>query len=624
MLKKLLVIGFVCAAVYTRAEEGKKIASKVQKVIVFLNGAQVTRTATVNIVPGKSTLVFDNISPGIDPQSIQVHAGGDFTILSVNNELNYLNAASRVKDIDKLRDAQKVIGDKLTTARNDLSVQQEEEAMLLKNQQVKGDNANLDVVKLKEALDFQTLRLSAIRKKETIINADIAVMNEQYQDYDSQISELNRGDAKVTGNIVVTISSKMALQSDFTLNYLVHNASWYPTYDIRAKNVNSPLDITYKANVSQHSGEDWDNIKLTLSTGNPSTSGSKPELTPYFLNFYNSGYNNYQADKITAVTGTVTDRQDGTPIPGVTIRVNGTSIGTSTNSNGMYSISVPNGNSTLSYSFIGYETQQLTANSSVLNVSMQASSKELGEVVVTTGYGVRKPSRSMGYSMSTISNKDLNQAAITGPMVNQVENQTNVEFNIADPYTIPSDGKQITVQINDLNIAASYEYAVAPKLSTDVFLSAKLIGWNKYNFLPGEANLFFEGTFIGKSLMNANSTNDTLNISLGADKNIVVTRTLQKEFTQKQIIGSDKKDTRDWIIEVKNRKNQPINLQVEDQIPVSQNSAIEVQAQQLSGASLDAGTGKVNWNIMLKPQENKKLELNYQVKYPKAQPVIIE
>jgi hypothetical protein len=104
----------------------------------------------------------------------------------------------------------------------------------------------------------------------------------------------------------------------------------------------------------------------------------------------------------------------------------------------------------------------------------------------------------------------------------------------------------------------------------------------------------------------------------------VVTRTLQKEFTQKQIIGSDKKDTRDWIIEVKNRKNQPINLQVEDQIPVSQNSAIEVQAQQLSGASLDAGTGKVNWNIMLKPQENKKLELNYQVKYPKAQPVIIE
>ena len=189
---------------------------------------------------------------------------------------------------------------------------------------------------------------------------------------------------------------------------------------------------------------------------------------------------------------------------------------------------------------------------------------------------------------------------------------------------MPSDGKQYSVEINQLDLNASYEYAVAPKLSTDVFLTAKLTDWNKYNFLSGEANLFFEGTFIGKSLLNTNATTDTLSISLGTDKNIVVTRIPAKELTEKQSLGSNKKETKDWQIEIKNRKNQPVNLLVEDQVPVSQNSSIEVETQELSGGKLDPTTGKVSWNLKLNPSDDKKIELKYQVKYPKNQTVIVQ
>jgi len=192
------------------------------------------------------------------------------------------------------------------------------------------------------------------------------------------------------------------------------------------------------------------------------------------------------------------------------------------------------------------------------------------------------------------------------------------------PYSVPSDGKQYTVEINQLDIPAIYEYAVAPKLSTDVFLTARLTDWNKYNFLSGEANLFFEGTFIGKSLINTDATTDTLNLSLGTDKNIVVTRTSLKDLSERQSLGSNKKETRDWQIEVKNRKSQPINLLVEDQVPVSQNSSIEVEIQELSGGQLDKLTGKVIWKMVLKPEDNKKIELKYLVKYPKSQSVIIQ
>jgi hypothetical protein len=613
MLKKLLLAGSLFIVVAAKADDGTKIVSKVQKVIVFLNGAQVTRTASVNISAGTSTLVFENLSPGIDEQSIQVQADGDFTILSVKSELNYLSEELKEKNVEELRDQQKIIKDKISTKNDDLSVNGEEENMLLKNQSVKGDNTELNIVKLKEALDFEAQQLTEIRKNRTLINNEIRDLDIQLQKYNKQIAEILGGNTSITGNILVTVSSKTALETGFTLNYVVHNASWYPTYDIRAKNVNSPISISYKANVSQQSGEDWKNIKLTLSTGNPAVSGNKPELSPYYLNFGMTYSNQY--DKITSVSGMVKDEHNQ-PLPGATITVAGTSIGSVSDANGRYNIQVPDGHQMLTFRFIGYEKMEIPVNSGTMDVNLTPSRAELDEVSVV-GYGSQLRTVITG-AVASISQGDV------APVVNLVENQTNVQFDIDNPYSIPSDGKQYTVEINQVDVPATYQYTVAPKLSTDVFLSANITDWNKYNFLPGEANLFFEGTFIGKSLLNSNAAADTLNISLGTDKNIVVTRTLQKELTQKESIGSNKKDTRDWLIEVKNRKNQPVSLLVEDQVPVSQNSAINVEAQELSGGNVDANTGKVTWNMNLKPQDDKKLELKYQVKYPKNQSIIVE
>jgi hypothetical protein len=613
MLKKLLLAGSLFIVVAAKADDGTKIVSKVQKVIVFLNGAQVTRTASVNISAGTSTLVFENLSPGIDEQSIQVQADGDFTILSVKSELNYLSEELKEKNVEELRDQQKIIKDKISTKHDDLSVNGEEENMLLKNQSVKGDNTELNIVKLKEALDFEAQQLTEIRKNRTLINNEIRDLDIQLQKYNKQIAEILGGNTSITGNILVTVSSKTALETGFTLNYVVHNASWYPTYDIRAKNVNSPISISYKANVSQQSGEDWKNIKLTLSTGNPAVSGNKPELSPYYLNFGMTYSNQY--DKITSVSGMVKDEHNQ-PLPGATITVAGTSIGSVSDANGRYNIQVPDGHQMLTFRFIGYEKMEIPVNSGTMDVNLTPSRAELDEVSVV-GYGSQRRTVITG-AVASISQGDV------APVVNLVENQTNVQFDIDNPYSIPSDGKQYTVEINQVDVPATYQYTVAPKLSTDVFLSANITDWNKYNFLPGEANLFFEGTFIGKSLLNSNAAADTLNISLGTDKNIVVTRTLQKELTQKESIGSNKKDTRDWLIEVKNRKNQPVSLLVEDQVPVSQNSAINVEAQELSGGNVDANTGKVTWNMNLKPQDDKKLELKYQVKYPKNQSIIVE
>jgi hypothetical protein len=621
MFRKLLVAVSLFFITIAAQADDQKIESKVQKVVVFLNGAQVTRTAMVHISPGNSALVFENISPGIDVQSIQVHANGEFTILSVKHELNFLNEQIKQQRIEDLRAKQKSIRDKIDLQNSLASIYQEEENMLVKNQMIAGQNTGLDIVKLKQALDFQTERLTALKKKEQENRALVADLNKELLKYNRQIAELNKGASTATSNILVTVSSKTALQTEFILSYVVHNASWFPTYDVRAKNVNSPISISYKANVSQQSGEDWKNIKLTLSTGNPTVAGNKPELNPYLLNF--GMYYRPENGTMTAVSGKITGSDDGQAVPGASIRVKGSSVGTVSDANGNFTIQLPPNSQSLEVSFVGYTTQTVSITSPQLNVSLKPSVSNLSEVVVT-GYAASEETLQGQVAGVYIRGVAAERKSTIPIGVNKVENQTNIEFNIAMPYSVPSDGKQYTVEINQLEIPAIYQYAVAPKLSTNVFLTARLTDWNKYNFLSGEANLFFEGTFIGKSLINTDATTDTLNLSLGTDKNIVVTRTSLKDLSERQSLGSNKKETRDWRIEVKNRKSQPVNLLVEDQVPVSQNSSIEVEIQELSGAQLDKLTGKVSWKMALKPEDDKKLELKYLVKYPKNQSVIIQ
>ena len=536
-MKKILFIAcLILRFQLANADEGVKIPSKVEKVTVFLSGAQVTRTASVNIAAGTSTLIFNNISPNLDAASMQVRAGGEFTILSVKHELNYLGAEVKNKQMEELRLLQKGLRDKLSLQSTLLNINQEEANMLAKNQVGNGPTGGLDVIKLRAALDFQTARLTEIKKKELAINNEIELLNTQLSKYDNQINTLNNTQAAATSNILVEVSAKAAVQSIFTLSYVVGNARWSPTYDIRAKDVNSPVVIGYKANVSQQCGEDWKGVKLTLSTGDPSVSGVKPELRPYYLNIY-------------------------TPV----------AVG-----------------------------------------SYDKNYNSLSEVVVTDKLKRKVP----GLMVTADSSIALN--------VNQTENQTNMEFNIQNPFTIPADGKQYSVEIDQVTTDARFQYYVAPKLSTDVFLTARITDWTKYNFLSGEANLFFEGTFIGKSVLDTRAANDTLSLSLGVDKNIVVKRTIQVLNEKPGLLGSSKKETRDWMISIRNRKNQPINLLVEDQVPVTQNTAIEVDTQETSGAEVNKSTGKLSWTLTLNPQAVKQLRVKYQVKYPKNQTVIVQ
>jgi uncharacterized protein (TIGR02231 family) len=205
-----------------------------------------------------------------------------------------------------------------------------------------------------------------------------------------------------------------------------------------------------------------------------------------------------------------------------------------------------------------------------------------------------------------------------------MEKQTTVDFEIKTPYTIKSDNKNYTVDIEFYDLPAMYQYYCVPKIDKDAFLIARIIDWEKYNLLEGEANIFFENTYIGKTLLDVRYASDTLEISLGRDKKVSVNREKIKDFTTKQFIGTKKEETRLWKTTVKNNKNQTINMIVLDQVPVSTSDDIEVNVLEITSAKHDLETGEIKWEFTLSPLDKKELNLKYSVKYPKYRNLLIE
>ena len=186
---------------------------------------------------------------------------------------------------------------------------------------------------------------------------------------------------------------------------------------------------------------------------------------------------------------------------------------------------------------------------------------------------------------------------------------------------MPSDNKPYAVDVQTYTIPASYKYYCAPKLDKDAFLIAKVTGWDQYNLLSGNANIFYEGMYVGRSMINAQNTSDTLDISLGRDKNVVVSREKLKDLSERKLIGSTQKETFMYEFTVRNKKKQDIDIEIEDQVPISQNKDITVELVESSDAKYNKETGKLNWQMKVSTSDSKKFRFGFSVKYPKDQTV---
>ncbi|MAX78661.1 MAG: hypothetical protein CL843_00600 [Crocinitomicaceae bacterium] len=600
----------------------QKIATEVNAVTVFLKDAQVTRKKSVQLPAGKSIVRFTGLSPFIKAQSVQVKGQGSATLLSIQHTKNYTDKLAHSAQLDQFNAQLENIEEQLQMVNTRIEIVQEEIAFLKNNSTISGKNEAVTTTELKNAATFYGSQLSSLKFKAIDYQKEQTTLRQQKSDLENEIQQLTGKEIYSSGEVVVKIETKSATRITFELTYVVENASWYPTYDIRAKSVDQPLQMVYKANVRQNTQVDWKNVTLEFSTADPNVSGTAPELRPYYMDFYSRppSYNSAIAE----VSGTVYDQETNEPLPFANVVVKGTTVGATTDLDGHYSLAIPNGATELEYSYVGYRIVTKTIHNDVMNVHLTPSTQALNNVVIQT-------KRVSGISIQNIESQGLYKSESYGwedndlrsQEVNATAHPTNIHFEVKDPYTISSENKVSTITIAQYNVPAEYQYYSVPKVNEAAYLMATLTDWEQYNFLDGEASIFFEGTYVGKTVLQA-PANDTLQFSLGQDKALKITREKQKNSTTKQLLGNKKEETLAWQITVKNTKAIPVNIIIYDQIPVPVVEEITVELLEQLKAKYAQETGELQWEFRLLPSETKTLDLRYAVKYPKNKSLMIE
>lgn len=623
----------ICAAAAAPVSGQTKVKTSVEKVTLFIDGAQVTRTEQVDIPAGNSTLVFTGLSPYLDDKSMQVAAKGRFTVTAVNRLFNHTDSLERSarqqaleQELANIRQQQK----KQQAAREVIDAESD---LLKVNCSVGNRNAATPLAAIKELNEYYASRMEELKRRTLELEGQLKTLSEREQQVLADLTQLGGRQTAPMSEVEVRIESPAACKGVFTLTYYVRNAGWFPSYDIRSGGLSEPVEISYKANIFQNTREEWKNVALTLSSSNPTTGSIAPQLKTWWLD-YGMAPPRYNPNLTSnTVSGTVLDEQRE-PLIGASVLVPGTTVGTSTDVQGRYSVTVPNGASSLQFNYIGYKSQTRAIAGNTMNVVMQEDNAQLDEVVVT-GYGSAPSAALTGRvagvqarnkaATRTVEMEFADFAEESDVMeVGQTQTQLGYEFEIRQPYTILSDGKSVAAEIGRYRLPAVYTYRSTPKIDKDAFLVAETTDWAKLNLLEGEANVYFENTFVGKSILSPREAGDTLRFSMGRDRGIRIERTKESDYSARRAVGSNQTQTMGWKLTVRNTRTEPVVLMLTDQLPVSRNSSITVTEEELSGGTLDKETGTVTWRLELKPGEQRELKLRYAVKYPKGRSLNIE
>jgi hypothetical protein len=643
------------------AIEDKSVNSTIKQVTVFLSGAQVERTAQVELPKGTSRMMFAGLSAEVDPASVQVHGTGKFTLLSVKHTVDPGHTVVTSTALKALEDAITAIEQEIQDEQTRIAVLQNEEQRLLKNESFDGGTAGLSVERIRAMNDYYRERITAVR--EGVVNKQrlIAKRTEAAQKLHLELEQLQAKKPKETSMVVVEVAATAALHSTFALRYVVRSAGWSPIYDVRVDDLSAPLALTYKAQVYQSTGEDWTDVQLELASGDPRVSGVMPQLDIWRLGPGSQPPGPVLPQRptmnttVSEVRGIVRDAATGEPLPFVTVTLrtaDGSALnGANTNFDGYYAMAVPPGARRIQFNFVGYVAQEQALTNTTMNAELKQSPVELNAIeivqykaplidkdggasggVVTRDQLSRMPERNVNIRGSRGSSGDVpaNYGDVTGGMLNILPDvstrhgNTHFSFRIALPYTIPSDGQGHSVAVKEHEIKSTYRHYCTPKLDPSAYLFAKLTGWDRLDLLPGPANLYYEGTFIGETYLDTEQVSDTMDISLGRDRSVVVQRKRLQDLAQRNFSGSKRTETIGWGIEVRNTKSTPVDLVISDQIPVAVTTDVVVDLLHHDATTVDAGSGLLHWRDHMEPATAAKHAFTYTVKAPKGMPLILE
>lgn len=492
---------------------------KIQSVTVYLSGAEIKFTETVLLKRGDNIVQFKGLSPSLLQESVQVTVGNNVDVLSVSSQPEQLLPVQINPKLKALNDSISILDDQIGMIQNQLDAYEVEKRTLTENQRVGGTQAGISLLELGKAADFFRERTLKINNALTGLNKSNAALNLRLARKKEELAQEIKKINLTRYSIAVTVNSKNDQQVDFSVRHLVEDAWWEASYDIVSTEINKPVTLKYKAQVHNNTDTNWQDVKLSLSTGDISLNATRPYLTSWILNYASNANEGY-------------------------------------------------------LNTISQNTMQLKSDSA--QVTEEKAVSEL-----------------------------------------------NTSFDIEQKHSIQADGQPYQISITTETLPALFEYLAIPKMELSAFLIAKVTGWQKLNLIDGVANVYYGNTYIGESNINTRLIGDTLELSLGRDNQIVVSRTKVEDKGSTPSLGGKRSESFVYEIQLKNNRKVPVSIKVQDQIPASQEKDISVEVSDISNAALDAPSGRLQWVKTFAPGETLRYKVAFTVKYPKNQTVNI-
>ena len=551
----------VCSLVlgtFLLANEKELIKSTLNEATVYSQGAQLHHKASYTIKAGITEVSIEGISSYIDPKSLQVKATGNVVIIDSKYTLFYPQPevkanegipAKIVKEMAQLTDSLELLGFDLEEIQDEIAIYKAAQNIISMNGAVRGSGKVNDSINLlKQTVEYYTNKMNEINKKllalekkkkdKEKVQQRLQVRYDNLQNYQNQTYDAKK--YAPIPRVVITLSAAEAASGKIAFSYLVSQAGWVPLYDIRSDSQTGKISLTYKAQVFQNSGIDWDNIKLNISTNNPYANKTKPELNPWYIDYY------------------------------------------------------------------AYKRKM-----------------ELEEISVRGARAIPQAAFNQGFMLDDATDKNLEEKPALGAdqFTTVVHQLIAAEFKIDLPYSIKSNNEKNLVLIKNSDLNTTFKYYSVPKVDPGVYLVAQMTKLDELQLVPASANIFFDGSYIGETYLDPTSMDDTLNLSLGKDPNIVVKRTLLKQKSKDKVVQDKRERTFSYQIEVQNNKSSAIQLIIQDQVPMTTNNDITIELLEKDSARELPGNGILEWDYKLKPGENKKLEFSFKVKHPKDQQI---
>lgn len=570
-------------------EKTTSTKSTIESVTVYKNNARILRKAKANIPAGSSELILEQLSQKILINSIQVKiSNSNVALVSAVPRINYLKQTEASERFQTINDSLELIARAIKTLTLDEGVVRVAKKTLLENNPLgSGYKEGFTVKEVKEVMEFKRKELAALEKELLALDYQKKALQEQEQILRQQQNALYGARSKPSGEIVLKLQSTSNVATDIEVVYVVTDAGWRPLYDLKSEGVGKPLELVYKAHVFQQTGFDWQQVKLTLSSSDPSLSHDRPILNPMQLN-------------LLATTNVTTKKKKGNTY----IQYQGSGNVVLESQIQKRDIDFIRNNPQRSISSVVATTATVNALDQGEAINSNGSRSSSNDVYVD---GVRV----IG-NFSIPESEIITTEAFTDLLAN--ENHT-IDFNLELLQDIPSDGEQHIVEVKRHEMEVDYEYHIVPKLDKGAFLLAKITNYGQYNLLSGKANIFFEGVYLGQSYLNSKVTTDTLLLSLGRDEKISVRREKLKSVQKEQ--GNFVKEHLGFEISVRNNKNETIKVTVLDQVPVSKNKELEIKLLESTSAIFYEPYGSLRWRRDVQKNETLKLKFEYEVKYPK-------